>query len=70
VIRREFDIVEGDAYNTVLIDRAERRLKNLGYFKAIKITTEPGSAPDRIVVNIDVEEPPDTEFLIHGGDNR
>src|SRR3981081_2587886 len=56
VIRREFDIAEGDAYNTVLIDRAERRLKNLGYFKAVKITNEPGSAPDHIVVNVDVED--------------
>ena len=33
VIRREFDIGEGDAYNRALIDRAERRLKNLNYFK-------------------------------------
>ena len=33
-----------------LIDRAERRLKNLNYFKTVKITNEPGSAPDRIVV--------------------
>ncbi len=41
VIRREFDMAEGDAYNRVLVDRAERRLKNLGYFKDVKITTEP-----------------------------
>ena len=33
VIRREFDIAEGDAYNRALVNRAERRLKNLGYFK-------------------------------------
>ena len=33
VIRREFDMAEGDAYNRVLVDRAERRLKNLGFFK-------------------------------------
>lgn len=70
VIRREFDIAEDDAYNTVLIDRAERRLKNLGYFKAVKITSEAGSAPDRVVVNVDVEEPPNPEFSIHGGYNR
>src|SRR5450759_249588 len=38
VIRREFDIGEGDAYNRALIDRAERRLKNLNYFKTVKIT--------------------------------
>jgi len=54
VIRREFDIGEGDAYNRALIDRAERRLKNLNYFKSVKITNEPGSAPDRVVINVAV----------------
>jgi outer membrane protein insertion porin family len=67
VIRREFDIVEGDAYNKVLIDRAERRLKNLGYFKSVKITNEPGSAPDRIIINVDVEEQSTGEFSVSGG---
>ena len=67
VIRREFDIGEGDAYNRALIDRAERRLKNLNYFKTVKITNEPGSAPDRIVLNVDVEEMPTGEFSISGG---
>ena len=51
VIRREFEIGEGDAYNRVLIDRAERRLNGLGYFKKVHISNEPGSAPDRVIVN-------------------
>jgi outer membrane protein insertion porin family len=67
VIRREFDLGEGDAYNRALIDRAERRLKNLNYFKNVKITNEPGSAPDRVVINVDVEEQPTGEFSISGG---
>ena len=67
VIRREFDIAEGDAYNRVLVDRAERRLRNLGYFKTIKITNEPGSAPDRIILNVDVEEQSTGEFSVAGG---
>jgi outer membrane protein insertion porin family len=67
VIRREFDIVEGDPYNRALVDRAERRIKNLGYFKTVKITTEPGSAPDRIIVNCDVEEQSTGEFSFAGG---
>jgi len=67
VIRREFDIGEGDAYNRALIDRAERRLKNLNYFKSVKITNEPGSAPDRIVLNVEVEEMPTGEFSVAGG---
>ena len=67
MIRREFDIGEGDAYNRALIDRAERRLKNLNYFKTVKITNEPGSAPDRIVINVDVEEQSTGEFSVSGG---
>jgi len=67
VIRREFDIGEGDAFNRALIDRAERRLKNLNYFKTVKITNEPGSAPDRVIVNVDVEEQSTGEFSFSGG---
>jgi outer membrane protein insertion porin family len=67
VIRREFDIAEGDAYNRVLVDRAERRLKNLAYFKTVKITTEPGSASDRVILNVDLEEQSTGEFSIAGG---
>ena len=67
VIRREFDIAEGDAYNRALIDRAERRLKNLNYFKTVKITNEPGSAQDRIVVNVDVDELSTGELSLSGG---
>ncbi|MGE0564570.1 MAG: outer membrane protein assembly factor BamA [Pseudolabrys sp.] len=67
VIRREFDIGEGDAYNRALIDRAERRLKNLAYFKSVKVTNEPGSAPDRVIVNVQVEEQSTGQFSIGGG---
>jgi outer membrane protein insertion porin family len=67
VIRREFDLGEGDAYNRALVARAERRLKNLGYFKTVKITSEPGSAPDRVIVNVDLEEQNTGEFSVAGG---
>jgi outer membrane protein insertion porin family len=67
VIRREFDIAEGDAYNRVLVDRAERRLKNLGYFKTVKITNEPGSSSDRVILNVEVEEQSTGEFSVAGG---
>lgn len=67
VIRREFDIGEGDAYNRVMVDRAERRLRNLGYFKTVKITNEPGSAPDRVILVVDVEDQPTGEFSVSGG---
>ncbi len=67
VVRREFDIYEGDPYNRALVDRAERRLKNLGYFKNVKISTEPGSAPDRVILNVDVEDQLTGEFSVAGG---
>src|SRR5713226_5838327 len=67
VIRREFDIAEGDAYNKSLIDRAERRLKNLNYFKTVKISRQPGSAPDRVVLDVEVAEQSTGEFTISGG---
>jgi len=67
VIRREFDIAEGDAYNRVLVDRAERRLKNLNYFKTVKVTNEPGSASDRVILNVEVEEQSTGEFSVAGG---
>jgi outer membrane protein insertion porin family len=67
VIRREFDIAEGDAYNRALVNRAERRLKNLGFFKNVRISSEPGSAPDRVILNVEVEEQSTGDFSVSGG---
>lgn len=67
VIRREFDLAEGDAFNRVMIDRAERRLRNLNYFKEVRISTDPGSAPDRVVVVVNVVEQPTGEFSFGAG---
>jgi outer membrane protein insertion porin family len=67
VIRREFDVGEGDAYNRALVDRGERHLKALGYFKSVKIAAAPGSAPDRVVLDVAVEEQKTGNFWISGG---
>jgi len=67
VIRREFDVSEGDAYNRALVDRAERRLKNLDFFKSVKITAEPGSSSDRVVLIVDLEEKSTGDFSVSGG---
>ncbi|WP_298259683.1 outer membrane protein assembly factor BamA [Bradyrhizobium sp.] len=67
VIRREFDVREGDAFNKGLIDRAERRLKNLDYFKTVKITTRQGSTPDRVILDVDLQEKDTGDFSIAGG---
>jgi len=67
VIRREFDISEGDAYNRALVDRAERRLKNLDFFKSVKLVTEPGSSSDRVILIVDLEEKSTGDFSVSGG---
>ena len=67
VVRREFDLGEGDAYNQVMIDRAERRLNNLGYFKQVRVSNEPGSSADRVIVNVDVEDQSTGAFSVSGG---
>ncbi|MBN8979033.1 MAG: outer membrane protein assembly factor BamA [Rhizobiales bacterium] len=67
VIRREFDISEGDAYNRALVDRAERRLKNLDFFKSVRVTTEPGSSSDRVIVVVNLEEKSTGDFSVSGG---
>jgi outer membrane protein insertion porin family len=67
VIRRQFDIGEGDAYNRALLARGEQRLKKLGYFKTVKLRDEPGSAPDRVVVDVELEEQDTGDFSVMGG---
>lgn len=62
VIRREFDFAEGDAFNRVLVDRAQRRLEALGFFESVRITTSQGSASDRIVLNVAVVEQSTGDF--------
>ena len=67
VIRREFDIGEGDAYNKTLVDKAEKRLNSLGFFKKVKITNAQGSTADRVVIDVDVEEQSTGSFSVSGG---
>lgn len=67
VIRREFDIVEGDAFNQVLVQRARRRLEALDFFESINISTAPGSAGDQVVLIVEVVEKSTGEFSIGGG---
>jgi outer membrane protein insertion porin family len=67
VIRREFRLVEGDAFNTSKLRRSEQRIKNLGFFKKTDVTTNPGSAPDKTVIGVNVEEQSTGEFSVGVG---
>jgi outer membrane protein insertion porin family len=66
VIRREFDLSEGDLFDPSLVREAERRLNRLGFFDSVKITTAKGTAADRVVVKVDVVERKTGEFQIGG----
>ncbi|MFP4002732.1 MAG: outer membrane protein assembly factor BamA [Alphaproteobacteria bacterium] len=67
VIRREMRLAEGDAFNKVLLNRSRARIRGLGFFKEVEIKEEPGSAPDRTVVNVEVEEQPTGELSLGAG---
>ncbi len=67
VIRREFDISEGDPLNQVMIQKTKRRLESLGFFESVEITTRQGSSPDRVVVVVRVVDKATGEFSIGGG---
>lgn len=56
VIRRELRLYEGDAYNRVLVERGRRRLTALDFFEKIDMRDEPGSAPDKVVLIVEVVE--------------
>ncbi len=67
VIRREFQLVEGDAFNTEKMQRSQQRIKNLGFFKKVEVTNAPGSAPDKTVVTVEVEEQSTGELSLGAG---
>ena len=56
VIRREFRVSEGDAFNTALLRRSRQRIENLGYFEKVEINTLPGSSPDKTRIEVNVAE--------------
>jgi outer membrane protein insertion porin family len=56
VIRREFRLVEGDAFNASKLKRSRQRIEKLGFFKSVKVDNTEGSEPDKTVINVDVTE--------------
>jgi outer membrane protein insertion porin family len=62
VIRREFRLAEGDAFNPLLVDRAKKRLVGLGFFKGVEVKRRPGSAPDRVILDVELVEQPTGEI--------
>jgi outer membrane protein insertion porin family len=67
VIRRELMLTEGDAFNRSLVERSRNNLRALGFFKEVEIEETQGSAPDRSIVNVTVEEQPTGELSVGAG---
>jgi outer membrane protein insertion porin family len=68
VIRREFRIAEGDAFNSLQVKRSSERIKSLGYFQEkFEVEQKPGSAEDRIILEANVEEKPTGELQLSAG---
>ncbi len=67
VIRREMLLSEGDAYNKVLLDRSKNNVRRLGFFKDVTVKNEQGSAPDKTVITVNVEEQPTGELSFGAG---
>lgn len=67
VIRREFRLVEGDAFSSSKMKRSKQRIENLNFFKTVDVKTLPGKTPDQTVIEVDVEEKSTGEFSIGAG---
>lgn len=67
VIRREFDLAEGDPFNKTKVAKAEQDLKDLDFFESVKVRPVQGSTPDQTVLDVDVEEKSTGEISLGGG---
>jgi outer membrane protein insertion porin family len=68
VIRREFRVNEGDAFNTIKVKRSQDRIQSLGFFQdKLEIKQTPGSTPDQVVLGVDVEEKATGELQLSAG---
>jgi len=67
VIRREFRLAEGDAFNPLLVDRAKKRLQGLGFFKSAEVKRRPGSAEDRVILDVELVEQSTGELSFGAG---
>jgi outer membrane protein insertion porin family len=67
VIRREFEVAEGELFSETKLERSKRRATALGYFERVDVSTEAGSAPDKMNVYVEVAEKPTGTFQVGAG---
>ena len=56
VIRRELEFAEGDPFNRSMLQRGKTAIEALGFFSAVSVDLQPGSAADKVVIVIAVQE--------------
>lgn len=67
VIRREFKLAEGDAFNLARLQRSELQVRSLDYFNVVEVTQIPGTQPDTTIIEVAVEEKSTGELSIGAG---
>ncbi|MEP3483686.1 MAG: outer membrane protein assembly factor BamA [Sneathiella sp.] len=67
VIRREFRLAEGDAFNTAFLRRSRSRIRALNFFEKVEVTQEQGNSDDKTIINVDVQEKSTGELSIGAG---
>lgn len=67
VVRRQFELAEGDPLNKLRLSKSEQNIRDLDYFEKVDVRTEQGSAPDKAVVDVDVSEKSTGEFSVGAG---
>jgi outer membrane protein insertion porin family len=67
IIRRELDFGEGDPFNRSMVQRGRTNIEGLGFFKSVAVDVQPGSAPDKVVLNIVVVEQATGEYGVTAG---
>jgi outer membrane protein insertion porin family len=67
VIRREMELQEGQLFSETSLENSKRRVTALGFFDRVDVSTEQGSAPDKLVINIEIAEKPTGTFQVGAG---
>jgi outer membrane protein insertion porin family len=67
ILRREMEIQEGQLFSETGLERSKKRITALGYFERVDVSTEQGSAPDKIIVDFEIGERPTGTFQVGAG---
>jgi outer membrane protein insertion porin family len=68
VVRREFRLAEGDAFNGFRVKRSRDRIQSLGFFQdKLEIGQKQGSSPDKVILEANLEEKSTGQLQVSAG---